>query len=465
MKGFRVRSTIFGALYTILLLLLLVILVLLADTLALRVDLTDTGMYTLSDQTREVLSELDGPVGLFLVSRPGQENLSILSLLERYERHEGITLEILDGEREAARISYLLGLDTGYSADGLPQNSVIIQYGQKTRVLAASEFYKIAYDDSGSPTPYGFTAERMISSAVWVLSQGGEQILYQLTGHGELSLAAMGLAERFEQSGFRVKDLSLTKQAQVPLDASLLLIISAEKDLTERERDLLERYLNSGGHLVIAIDHSPSEREHLKELLFTMGVELLEGIVMELDSSRQLPVFSNSPVAFLPVRVEAAVPEDFELVFLQSTGFAQLSGHRESTYKTLLSSSGSSLLRRDLSRSELSLVQGDIKGPIDVAVKTEFDSGGKLVLLGSGLSFSALPRIGQIEGNTQLLLSLVTDLLPGPAPPTFEDKSLVDLPLLIPSSAVFILGALCSFILPLLVLVTGLLIKRARERS
>ena len=47
-------------------------------------DLTDSQIYTLSDQTRRIVSSLEKDVTLYQVAVTGQENESIRTLLNRY---------------------------------------------------------------------------------------------------------------------------------------------------------------------------------------------------------------------------------------------------------------------------------------------------------------------------------------------------------------------------------------------
>ncbi len=109
-----------------------------------------------------------------------------------------------------------------------------------------------------------------------------QRTVYLVSGHGERStspqadtdkrLTIRDLKELLGQQGHQVKDLGAAEglAADVPSDASLVMIIGPQKPLFPEEVAALGRYLDRNGRLFIALD--PEDKQPQKDLLAMLGL-------------------------------------------------------------------------------------------------------------------------------------------------------------------------------------------------
>ena len=107
----------------------------------MEIDLTSQSIFTLSDQTKRIASSLDKDVTLYLLAQSGYEDDTITRLLERYEALSGhIRVEYVDPNE---RPTFLDGYDLELSR--LYANSVLVECGNKTRLVGYDEIYVTSY--------------------------------------------------------------------------------------------------------------------------------------------------------------------------------------------------------------------------------------------------------------------------------------------------------------------------------
>ncbi len=202
MRRFNTSATILEGLYTIVLISVLISAVMIADHLSFRLDLTQKAMYSISEASIEVIDELSEHLDIYYVTRSGEENISILALLESYETRDKITVRVLDGDRDAPLLQDLRSRDPLFTSKHIPQSSVIISMGDRSRIITAPELYKVAFTDTGTVSPYGFQAEQIITSAIITVADDTTSILYEIIGHGEYTLEELSIRQQVISSGF-----------------------------------------------------------------------------------------------------------------------------------------------------------------------------------------------------------------------------------------------------------------------
>jgi ABC-type uncharacterized transport system involved in gliding motility auxiliary subunit len=236
-------------------------------------DLTAARQYTLSDQTRKLLSELERDVSIVLLDDPtSQQALIARDLLELYDNEsQRLTVEVVDPEADPTRV-----LEYQNPAEpSITLGTVIVEVGdRRERATAATE-------------------PEITNALIRAQSQERKKI-YFTGGHSEKSLEdtspANGLsviASRLAESTYDSETLVIARSAiegeiRIPADADAVVVAGPTSDFLPEEIEALDRYLRGGGTAVVLVDpDNQGESGRLVELLAELGIVLDEGIVMD----------------------------------------------------------------------------------------------------------------------------------------------------------------------------------------
>jgi ABC-type uncharacterized transport system involved in gliding motility auxiliary subunit len=229
-----------------------------------RIDLTSSGRFTLSAQTLAVLDGLKGPVEVYaFYPRSMEQNASVLSdLLDRYHyRYKDFDYEVIDPDRNPGQVK-----EFGVEQYG----DVYMQYGGKREKVK-------------TPTEEGVT------NAIIKLSQTQMKKIYFIGGHGEKSIEDYGeggldrIAKAIEAEHYKVEQIILARQKDVPEDAALLISAGPESDYDKYEIGVLERYLDRGGRVFFLLDpENPGQKlTAISRLLKQYGIILGNDIIID----------------------------------------------------------------------------------------------------------------------------------------------------------------------------------------
>ncbi|MFP4249072.1 MAG: GldG family protein [Armatimonadota bacterium] len=234
-----------------------------------RRDITEEQLYSLSEQTRAILSDLDRELEFvaFLSDRDplsGQPNPA--------------TTELRDRLREYEMVSPLISVNTYdpvLDAEEASQYNVTSTTGNVVIIEAGDQQEKV----------YGGNEEQL-TSAVLALTTGEQPRVYFLTGHGEFSIedaSGTGLAVMksiLEEQQYQVDELNLATQESpgIPGDCAALVIAGPSEDLREQEIDAIGTYLSQGGNLLVALT---ADGPTLSALLTDYGVDVRDGTVRD----------------------------------------------------------------------------------------------------------------------------------------------------------------------------------------
>jgi ABC-type uncharacterized transport system involved in gliding motility auxiliary subunit len=238
---------------------ILTLLALIAERHPWRMDMTESGAYTLSEQTRNILHTLEQSIDIkAFYATAAPEQTKARDLLETYRyASEKIKYAFIDPDRqpEMARRYEIRSYGT----------LVVEGYGRKQTIQNADE--------------------ESLTNAILKLSRDEQKKIYFLLGHGEHSLEKSdkegysAAREALEKENYAVAGLSLLQQAQVPTDAAAVIVAGPQKALFPQELESLKTYLERGGKLMVLLD--PYRDGELKPFLRGYGVELGEDVIVD----------------------------------------------------------------------------------------------------------------------------------------------------------------------------------------
>ena len=204
-----------------------------------EIDLSSEKLYTIGDQTKELLDDLDKDVDLYYIAQDGTESTDIQRLVERYEeRSEHIKVEQKDP-------AVYPTFTQQYTSDSVSNNSIIVVCGDKSRVVNYSDMYEtsINYQTYIQETT-AFDGEGQLTSAINYVISDDMPVLYTLEGHNEASMGT-AMTETIQKANIEIQSLNLLTQESVPEDASCLFIFAPSTDLSEDEANKIIEYLET----------------------------------------------------------------------------------------------------------------------------------------------------------------------------------------------------------------------------
>jgi ABC-type uncharacterized transport system involved in gliding motility auxiliary subunit len=379
-----------------------------------RWDLTTNQQFSLSDQTRNVLSKLDAPLQIMVFAEEANFQRYRDKLREYEYLSKKVSTDYVDPDKKPAIAS---------------QNQ-IQSYGT---ILFS---YKSRSERITSDT------EQDITTAIIKVVQGQQRKLYFTQGHGERDTTSSDrdgysdIAAALGRENYTVDKLVLAQTGAVPDDASVVVVAGPKIDFFPAEIEALKKYLAKAGKLLLELD-PPDKPDsppltNLVALAHDWGMEVGNNIVVDVSGMGQLigtdqsvPVAANYPAhpitqrfkyltAYPLARSITAVPGGVNGHIAQ--GFVETSPRSwaESDIKTLLTSG----------KVSFNADSGDKQGPVTVAAavsatSTSASPGGpskpgeadapkpetRVVVFGDS-DFAAKAGLG-IQGNRDLFMNTI----------------------------------------------------------
>ena len=321
-----------------------------------RWDVTSSRQFTLSDQTQKLLAKLDAPLKMIVFAKQMDFDRYRNTLAEYAYLSKKVSIEYVDPDRTP---------------------TVAKQYQVQTYGTIA--------------LAYKTRTERMVSESEQDLANGiikvvtGEQKkVYFLQGHGERDTAASdrngyaSIVAALGRDNYSVDKLVLAQQADVPADASVVVVAGPRTDLLAPEVDRLRQYLQKGGKLLLLID--PPEKadsaplSNLFALAHDWDIAVNNDIVIDLSGIGQLFGASEAVPVAAPPYPAFPITEQFNLVTafpLARSVTPVAGGVNGRNAQAFVQTSGNSWAtdaQRALKNNKIEIKQdADRKGPITIA--------------------------------------------------------------------------------------------------
>lgn len=248
----------------------------------LRIDLTKEGLFSLAEETRDLLEGLG-------------------------EDDQRVSVKAFMTEFESGRFENLLR-EYGYASKNFdyeildPQKNAleVKQYGVREMGTSVVE---VSGDGRVRAERITEQSEEALSNAILKALNAREQKAYFSGGHQEGDLDLVDgegysmLKGRLEEMNFEVFD-SLRVEEGIPSDATLLVVLAPRSPFSRAAADSVFSYLLRGKKALLLLD--PGSRTGFERMLFTYQIELGQNFVVDLSGLGQ---FFGADVS-VPVVVE-----------------------------------------------------------------------------------------------------------------------------------------------------------------
>ena len=321
-----------------------------------RWDLTAAQQYSLSDQTRRVLEELDAPISVLVFAREA-EFPGFRDRLDEYAYVSSqVNVEYIDVDRSPVR----------------------------ARQYEVQAYGTIVFEYEGRVERTTSNSEQELTNALIKAVEGEERTVYFVQGHGERDPEGddrdgyRAVRDALGRDNFRVETVVLAQTGEVPADATVLVVAGPSTDLLPAEADLLRDYLEGGGKLLLMLDPPDTEddppRPNLLALAGEWGIELGTDVVVDASGVGQL-LGTDASVPVAATYPPHAITDDFNLLtaFPLARSVRPVPGGVSGRTGVVVVETGArSWAEADLSQlatGEVTLDEdaGDVPGPVPIA--------------------------------------------------------------------------------------------------
>lgn len=452
-----------------------VILTTLEDSYDLKVDLTQNAVYALSDQTKQVLDQLDGGIVFYTLFRigEGRENSKlttrIVNVLKKYDDYsQQIRVENVDPLLNPA-----FAQQFDREGKGIAENSIIVTNEDKSRfkVLALAQLFVL--DENNNPV--GIDAEQKVTSAVYYVKTGNSSSVRFLQGHYERAVEdLLPLVQLMQYSNAEVRQYNCLTDEKLNVRNDVLVIAGPKSDLSDAELELLKQYVLSGGKILAMIDPvNSNELKNFRELFKLYNVDLLDDVVLETDSKQ----YYKNQLNLIPRLVKMPLTQPLIddnlapiLPLCRSVVLLEDADNEQAGVMPMLMTTENAYTKTDESNLQQPKQSGDPTGPFVVGAAAYFynsenpdiDLRSKLVIFGTS-QFATDSELMQTQGNIDLLLSSVGWLLNRSDAVSIQAKFIGNQSFIIQSETTSTLIIILLAFIPLAVLIAGIAVFLKRK--
>ena len=430
-------------------------------------DLSEAGLYSLSDSSVQVAQELTQDVTIYYLCETGNEDQIISKLLDKYASESShISWELKD---PAVYPTFA----AQYGAQDATSGSLILVCGGQSTVLDASDLYDYDYSDYYTTGTYSvtFAGENEITSAIYRLTSGEQKHAYYTTNHGEQTLTDT-LTSALENQNISLTALDLLSSS-IPEDCDLLIINDPAQDFASAgalvdEMSALRSYLSNGGKVLLLTD-SYYNTPNLDALMAEFGLTRTEGLVVEGDSNSYM---NGYPYYLLP---DYTSPQETTAldgvdtsrhVLLQMAQGITLSETENVVSEALLTTSTSAYSK--VAGYEMTTAEkedGDLDGPFTLAAYARNENTEAEVIWVNCGNMDNESAYQVIPGNCTFLQGCASSLAGQVSTVLIDSKALEAAPISVSSAQSAVLGLVFVIILPAALLAVGAVVVLLRRRK
>ncbi|MBU1167675.1 GldG family protein [Patescibacteria group bacterium] len=470
---FDKRSTKYSLNTFLLIVLLLGILILvnfIAQKRITRIDLTKNKQYSLSDQSKKIIKDVDEDIeliGFYDTGSAGSQEFEDLAK-EYQAQNAKVSYKVLDPKRKRTEaISYGV---TAYPV-------IIIKKGDLNEEIDAA-------------------TETEITSGLIRLIKGEKKKIYFISGHGEKEIEGSDpstsysvLKQALENQIYEIDTINLQTVQDIPEDADLVIMAGPKVALTDQEKEVLRKYIHQRQGKFFALLDPRLESGNdigVTDLLGEVGINWNDGIVVDLKNSvaedvATLPLddltthqITEKTPGILVIGTSAAsqaesVPEKWsvtEIIKTKDTAWLEKTITKEASQETIQFNEGE-----------------DIRGPVSVLVlakevdptdtkgensQSDQQDKARVAVLGdSDLVVDYLAMSGPGQYNKDLVLNTVNWLTAQEDLISISPKDKTNPEVTLTTSQSWLVLILTTALMPLLVVIIGIwvFLKRRKRKK
>lgn len=439
----KARQTKYGAyagIYTLIVLVVIVVGNWLASSHNKSVDVTANKQYTLSDQTKKILSNLKSDINVYYFDTSANYDRA-RDMLDRYANlSPKLKVSYVDPDKKP---------DVARFEGARAMGDVIVDSGTKKE------------------TAKGLTEEELTGAIIRAIKNGQRTACF-VKGSGEHSIddagrdGYSGIKTALERNNYKTQSISLLEKPEVPSDCSIVIVGGPKHDYLQPAIDAIKTFVKNGGSAVISLDPvlnlpPPDEKlgdtPNLVAMVADWGVTFKGDVVLDMSSASQMFGQTSPVVGSYTSHAIVRVMHDYASVMPLARSM-----EAKSPAEALFSSTEESY---SLTNPKLPIKQSDIekgtKGPFVLGAAATIGSGekaGRVVMVGSSDWMSNF-IFGAPIANRDLALNMMNWLTQDTDLISIRPKDPEDRRLHITTTGVRLLFFTSIVGLPLIVILSG----------
>jgi ABC-type uncharacterized transport system involved in gliding motility auxiliary subunit len=448
LKARQTKYGAYAALYILVVLAIVVVANVLADRFNKSYDTTSNKRYSLSDQTKKIVTGLkqNANITYFNQSTRFQQGKDLLDQYANLSPKVHVDYVDSDKNPELARAAGVREFGTA-----------VVQIGDKK-------------ETAKSMTEEGITGAfirdlKGTTRTVCFVGGSGEHAIDDTERDGFSQFKDL-----VSKDEYQARAIDLLQKAEVPADCTTVVIAGPTHDYLQPQVDAIKSYVENGGRAFFMFDppvqfgrSQVATNDALTNLLQSWGVTLDKDIILDLNPMGQL--------AGLGPQVALVTTYSGQPIVSQMRGSAvgfplsrsmQIKNADKTSVEKLFDSSSSSLATYNLSSPEVSVADpNNRKGPLTIAAAGTYNTGkqnsqGRFVVTGSS-SWAANRFLG-FNGNSDLALNALNWLASDEDLISIRPKQQEDRRVTMTRAQLILVRAISQFVLPLMVVLAGTLV-------
>ena len=274
-------------------------LTILADKIEIEdIDLTEKKLYSLSDETKNRIQNLDEDITIQLINVDDYDYIK--EYVKKYEMvSDKIKIEEVDD------LSSRTDLKTQYELNDT-DILIVVKTSEKEKTLTLYDLYTVDYS---TYQQIDITEEAITNAIVEVTIDEKPQI-YIFSGktYYDPQQILTTITTQLTNEANEIKYLDILSTGSVPEDCDCLIITTLAEDMSEMERDKILEYIQRGGKILFLTSQNilDVDTPNLDAILSQYGISIEYGAIFEQDTTRML---QNAP-EFPIVDVDASFMSD-----------------------------------------------------------------------------------------------------------------------------------------------------------
>ncbi len=429
-------------------------------------DFTAEQLLTLTDETVEIVSDLDTQVDVYYMGDESTANATYREFLNKYsELNDNVVVHYKNvAIDEEFRNYYLSTLHQVLEA------SILVVCNERFIYLDSSDYIKTT-QVSQYTSKSVLELETQLTSAIYYASTDDISKLSIVSGHSEETLNS-DFTNMLYMNGYEldVVDISTADNSlhsSFSDDCKAAIINAPQTDYTDAEVAELESYLKKGGNLFVILDPLNEDLTNLYSFLKKYGLDVEPGVIIEREDGRYA---YETPYYLIPkiqdnIYTNEIYGKKLSILSMTSKGIIPNGSGNGYTSTDILLTSGKAFAKKDDYENIDAKGESDVGGPFSVASCATKDNAGSLFLMTSNVFFNEQADAESSGANRKFFLEIMKQLTDSESAIWIDGKIVGDQVALYPYGSRMMVKIITIVVIPVLILLIGIIIVIIRNKN